>query len=82
MLKLVKGLSYKKQYSHQAIDIIWEIYILRHCLMVVITSVVSAFFQVWNELISFQVKQGQFTVSLQNKCGPPNYQVQQELFSA
>lgn len=73
VLKLVKGLCCEKQYSHQAVDTIWEIYILRQCLMVVITSPVSAISQVC-QLISFQVKQGQFTAWLQNKCGPLNWQ--------
>lgn len=40
MLKLVKGLS-ERQYSHQAVDTICKIYILRQCQMVVITSAMS-----------------------------------------
>lgn len=74
VLKLVKGLCYKKQYSHQAVGTIREIYILKQHWMVVITSAESMIFQVC-QLILSQVKQGQFTVLLQNKCRPPKCQL-------
>ena len=68
VLKLVKGL-HKKQYSHQAVDTTWEIYILRQCWMAVIPSAVSTILQV-SQFTSSQVKRGKFTVFLQNKCRP------------
>ena len=71
VLKPVKGLCCEKQYSHQAVDTVGEIYILNQCLMVVITSAVSAILQVC-QWISFQVKQGPFTVLSQSKWGPPD----------
>lgn len=73
VLKPLKELCCEKQYSHQAVDTIREIYILNQCLMMVITSTVSAILQVC-QLISFQVKQGQFTVLSQNDRGPPDCQ--------
>lgn len=59
VLKLVKGLCYKKHSSHQAVDTIWEIYILRQYRMAVITSSVSMILQVC-QFISSQVKQEQW----------------------